>query len=293
MAASGDDKLDRAAFQKTMDEVEAGVCIGPFASLGEMLVELPCLAPRVGIWECHGQAEAPTVRNIDNLLMGGQNATAGTVHSHRPTDVDGLTAQTRAVAVKFPCSKLLGWTADFGKAYKQVPGRPGQIQFVVIAQFSPREGRVVFFLALSQVFGSKSAPLNFSRYPALICKLSAVLFRLPLTHCVDDVISVELALYAEVGKRCFDVLVRLCGWKMSEDKKVEPCDSFAVIGVQLDLKPFPTSWPLLSITKKRVQSLVQLLSQILADESWLWPGRVCGGKNRRFLVGHFRKVWAV
>ena len=136
-----------------------------------------------------------------------------------------------------------------------------------LPQFSPPEGRVVFFLGLSQVFGSKSASLNFSRYTALICNVSAVLFRLPLTHCVDDVICVEPSIYAVAGKRCFDVLVRLCGWKMSEDKNVEPCDSFAVIGVQLDLKPFPTSWPLLSITKKRVQSLVQLLSQILADEN--------------------------
>ena len=96
------------------------------------------------------------MRNIDDLLLGEHNSTAGTVSSHRPTDVDGLVGQLRAVTLAKLLRKLRWWKSDFSKAYKQVPAPPNQMQWVVIVQWDPTTGDAAFFLTLSQVFGSRT-----------------------------------------------------------------------------------------------------------------------------------------
>eukprot|EP00973_Karenia_brevis_P003358 462885-Karenia_brevis.AAC.1 len=106
--SSGDFELDALALLKSYDEVGAGVLLGPFESLSELPVADPALAIRHGIWECHGESESPSVRDIDDLLAGEQNSTAGTVCAHRPTDVDGLAAQIRALCDRHPQSKFAG-----------------------------------------------------------------------------------------------------------------------------------------------------------------------------------------
>ena len=210
LGASKDAILDKLAYDKTLAEVEAGVTFGPYTSVDSIPVNEPCLAARQGIWEEHGDAIAPTVRIIDDLLYGEQNSTTGTCQAHRPTDVDGLVSQTRAVADSCN-SKLFAWTSDFAKAFKQVPADPSQRSFVVLAQFSPSAGQVAYFVTNCQVFGSKSSPLNFSRYPALFCWCAAVLFSIAATHCVDDVISVENSASAASGMEAWENFMELCG----------------------------------------------------------------------------------
>ena len=73
LKSTGDDKLDATAYQKTMEEVKAGVLEGPFLSLEATGFSNPCVVPRHGILEMHGDATEETVRNIDVLLMGEQN----------------------------------------------------------------------------------------------------------------------------------------------------------------------------------------------------------------------------
>ena len=261
--SSGDDELDKMAFEKTMDETSAGVLLGPFSCLSQLASPDPGLAPRCGIWEQHGEAEDPGVRNIDDLLHGEQNETAGCLMSHRPTDADALVAQVRAVAKKFPGSRLAGWSSDFSKAYKQVPGDPAQIFDLVLAQFDPFKLCLALFIPLSLVFGSKTAPLSFSRYPAALCEVVATLFLLPATHCVDDVIFIETLDAAVEGKVCWDLLMSLCGWLMSSSKDMDPSGCFPVIGVSLDLRPFPFSEPSVLITARRIATLLAILAYVL------------------------------
>ena len=61
---SDDAKLDAEAYLKTLEEAKSGVLLGPFYSLDGLPVASPSLAPRNGIWECHGDAEEASVRNI-------------------------------------------------------------------------------------------------------------------------------------------------------------------------------------------------------------------------------------
>ena len=200
------------------------------------------LAPRCCIREVHGAAEVPSVRNIDNLVVGGQNSIAGTTAAHRPTDVDGLAAQTRADAEAYPEEDLQGWPSDFKGAFKQVPAVLLFLSLLVLVQYSPALKKPIYWLPLSQVFGSKMAPINFCRYPTWFCDTVAALFAVPMSHCVDDMISVEPAKVVESGWASWRLMAELAGWELNEEKSPWPSSWFQVIGVLLDLQATPGGW---------------------------------------------------
>jgi len=185
--------------------------------------------------------------------------------------VDGIVAQVRAIAEHSPDESLVGWLSDFSKAYKQIPGDPQQLRDVVIAQYDPTRNDAAYFVPLCLVFGSKTAPLDFARFPAVMCEMVARLFRLPATHCVDDVIFVETALAAPSGKLAWTGFVKHAGWLMSKAKEVEPSNLFNAIGISVDLRQLPSGAASVLVTKRRVQSLRHLIRSILTKGK-LGPG---------------------
>jgi len=264
MKSSGDTELDTEAYKKTLEERERGVLCGPYASMEELPFTDVALVPRHGIWEQHGGAVERSCRNIDDMLVEEQNSTVGTVSSHRPTDPDGLVSQTRAIRCRFPKAPLVGWPCDLEKAYKQVPGNPKQLQWIIIVVWDPAEGKPVFFVAFCQLFGGKSPPLNFARYAAWIVEAAAVLFGLPATHCVDDIIGIEPVDRATSGNMAFKAFCSLAGWKISAGKSPMPSNRFVVIGVALDLSPVPNDDAILKVSEARVEQLEKILLEIKA-----------------------------
>ena len=187
--------------------------------------------------------------------------------SHRPTDAVALVAQCRAVAEKFLGSRLHGWSSDFSKAYKQVPADPSQCLELILVQYDPAKEKAAFFIPLSQVFGSKTAPINFARYLGAFMDIIATVFLLPATHCVDDVIFIEDKEVAVSGKFSWDALMKMCGWLMSSSKDSYPDSCFPVIGVSLNLAPFPQSDPTVMITARRISSLAQIITKVMEANS--------------------------
>jgi len=120
----------------------------------------------------------------------------------------------------------------------------------------------VFFMALCQMFGGKSPPLNFARYPAWLCECASTLFALPITHCVDDVIGIEPASLALAGNIAFKLLCEATGWKISAAKSPLPEEVFVVIGVKLDLSGVPEHEAKLEVTEKRVEQLTKTIQTI-------------------------------
>ena len=137
-----------------------GVLLGPFSSLEDVPISEPALVLRSGIWEEHGDAVEPTIRNIDNMLMGEPNFTGGTLHSHRPTDPDGLVAHSGVVAIRVPSHQLKGFPSDYANAYNQVPNVPSQQQWSIIAQYSPVTLTTVSLLLYAKCLVAVSPPLN-------------------------------------------------------------------------------------------------------------------------------------
>jgi hypothetical protein len=155
---------------------------------------------------------------------------------------------------------------DLKSAYKQVPSCFKQIGLTVVAVWSPKHQRVMFFIAYCQLFGGKSPPLNFARFPAWMCEVNAVLFGAPTSHCVDDIISVEPESLAAAGNMAFKSLCLLTGWAISEEKSPEPAYSFIVIGVQLDLSLVPEGEAAIRVTEKRIEQLDLILRKIRDDD---------------------------
>ncbi len=112
------------------------------------------------MWEMRGGAATPEVRNIDDMLVSEQNATAGYQPTHIPMTVDAVAAQTRRVRERFPHDRLKGHPSDFVEAYKQVPEEPSEVEDIVLAQWSPSRRCPEFWLPLSLLFGGRLAPLG-------------------------------------------------------------------------------------------------------------------------------------
>ena len=106
---------------------------------------------------------------------------------------------------------------DLKSAHKQVLGDPAQVGLTTIAVWSPVRMMLELFIALCQLFGGTSPPLNVARYPAWMREIAAVLFGLPTSHCVVDMISVEPEALASSGSIAFRSLCMLTGWAISED----------------------------------------------------------------------------
>ena len=58
-------------------------------------------------------------------------------------------------------------------------------------------------------------------------------------------------------------LTSTTGWLSSLEKSPAPSQRFVVIGVCLDLRPWPVTDPLVSVTEKRVQALETTIRKIL------------------------------
>ena len=108
-----------------------------------------------------------------------------------------------------------------------------------MSQYDPFKRCVAFFIAPSQVFVSKTSPGNLSNYPAASCITASLLSLLPASHCVDDVIFIEKEMVVCSGKVCWELLMELCGWQMSQSKDAPPASRFPIIGASLDLGPSP------------------------------------------------------
>ena len=221
------------------------------------------------IIEQHGGQDA-TVRCIDNALMGGQNKFSATTAAHRPCDLDTWVAFLRVVASKFnePISAI---TSDFKTAYRQVTSDPGQSHLWVIAMWCTLTSSVVFGAAVSQLFGSGTAPLNFSRFPSWCTWSVSVLFLLPMEQCVDDLLSVERQSTMLSGYHCWRSFAASCGWDVPDEKSPEPQQCLRTLGAMTNMRLFPNGPITLESVDERVENTMSALRGIL-ESNRLTPG---------------------
>ena len=116
----------------------------------------------------------------------------------------------------------------------------------------------------TQVFGGRSTPLNFSRYPSWCCYAMAVLGALPTEHCVDDIIACERASTILSGWRLWHRFADLCGWRVPDTKSPPPTTCQSVLGACIDTSAFPQHPIHFSITDRRIEVIGQGLRDNLA-----------------------------
>ena len=263
---SCDPSLDLAAFEKSEAEASRGVLLGPWDNLNDVPVDGPqCLVPRHGVWEQHGGAELPTVRVIDDLLVGGQNGTVSYETSHRPADGDALCAQQRATQEQFPASPTAGWTSDFAKAFKQVPHLPFFACLVIVALWNPKLLKKQFWIPCSQLFGGRSSPQNFSRYPAWFCYLLAIATVVALQHCVDDVLGMDRQSTVMSGWLAWREIAAALGWDVPDKKSPYPTQNYLAVGYRMQHRGTPTALARLRISANRRATLIAYIQTYLDE----------------------------
>ena len=261
--STGHPEADVLAWSKCSKEFESGGLLGPWYDFNEIPFLVFRLLQRFVIPEQHGGQEA-TVRCIDNALLGGQNSFTATTACHRPCDLDTWIAFIRLVASWFD-EPLSAITSDFKSAYRQVTSDPNQANLFVIAMWCCLTRSIVYGAAVSQLFGSGSAPLNFSRYPSWCTWAVSVLFLLPMEQCVDDLLSVERKVTMQSGYRVWRAFAEACGWDVPDSKSPPPQQFLRTLGAMTDLRNYPGAPITLSSAVDRVVSTVQDLEGVLSS----------------------------
>ena len=261
--SSRDLELDAAAWQKTQDEIDKNMIVGPFMSPEEAGFTRFRSVRRFGIWEMHGGAEERTCRVIDDLLDGEQNSTAGSYWTHRPCDLDQWCLFLRAVSERFPTLPLSQFASDFAKAYKQIPLAPWNQEYCVVVQWHPVLLRPVYLIAITQLFGGRTAPVNFARFATFCADLCAVLAAIPFVQCVDDMLCAEPLASIHSGYTFWRRFADLCGWDVPDKKSPPPTQLQRVLGASSDLTFTPISPPWLWMCDDRREKLSGILRSVL------------------------------
>eukprot|EP00972_Heterocapsa_arctica_P091579 13509631-Heterocapsa_arctica.AAC.1 len=87
----------------------------------------------------------------------------------------------------------------------------------VITTWDPDRQRHAFMPAVTQLFGSNTAPLNFTRIPDFCTYAASFLMFIPFVHCVDDMLSAERCVTADSAYSSWRFLAAACGWNIPDD----------------------------------------------------------------------------
>ena len=132
--------------------------------------------------------------------------------------------------------------------------------------WNPKRNCVVFGIALAQMFGSGSAPLNFTRYPDFCVRVAGLLLAIVCDHCVDDIIYIEAMRTVMSAYWCWRTFADDCGWDVPDAKSPIPSQYFTALGAELDLTGFPVSPMMLRPAKGRAAKILSTLTTALATK---------------------------
>ena len=170
------------------------------------------------------------------------------------------------IAAGFFADALVGPTSDFKAAYRQITAAPGQARPFVVAMWAPVKGFVAYGIAVGQLFGSGSAPLDFSRFPAWCVYASGMSFGVLVDHCVDDILFVEQLLTGMSAFTSWRRFAVCCGWDIQDKKSPPPSQRFRTLGAITNLSAFPTGPILLEPAADRVAKILDELQDIFRNQ---------------------------
>ena len=267
---SKDPEADRLSWDRTKSEFKNSTMLGPYYSMDT----IPRthrgtfrLLNRFGILERHGGASEASVRNIDDGKARGHNEDSANTATHRPADLDLIASLSRRVAERFPNCPMAGFPSDFKGAYRQVTADPYQAQDFTVVAWDTELDCMVFMLAVTQLFGSGNAQLDFTRFPEFCCRALATFFAIPAVHCVDDVIVIELLSFVDLGFSSWRKFADLCGWDVPDSKSPPPSQLFRALGAMMDFSTYPKGPICIRPAEDRLTELMEILQRILTERA--------------------------
>ena len=130
-----------------------------------------------------------------------------------------------------PCPRLWLGLNDLRAAYRVVP--IAAIHLSVIACWSVRRGRVLFYRLPGHAFGLLASVCNFCQFAHFICHVTLVFFLVVVDHYVDDFVFVDPALAENSGHDALRLVLLLLGFDVELDKRQRAAPSNVVLGVSV------------------------------------------------------------
>eukprot|EP00434_Breviolum_minutum_P034149 symbB.v1.2.030215.t1/scaffold3380.1/size79486/1 len=267
-------------WESTMEDVQEGSCVGPLGSEQEVSDLL-----KVDDWiptQRFEVVQKNKVRGCDSATTNLINRATVITEKLQLPSTDTNVAALRALRSEAPLQQLGGWVLDEKEAYREVPIRPDQRKFSVIALKNPFSGVPSFFVMVGHSFGLVSAVYNYNRRSAAINEFSVSLFGLVAFSFYDDKYGFEPL---STVQSAHEVAQQVHWWLGAhfDQKKLQLARDPTILGVTYNLIEMT-----LEIKESRKKDLLEEMDSIL-ESKLLDPGTA--GKLKGKLMFGASQLW--
>ena len=256
--SSGDNVMDEQLWQKTLEEVEQGYLEGPF--------DFDTLPPDCLVSSRFPLIQGAKLRPIDNYSSSLINDTVSVSEkpvTHSIDEIALLITRLLKVARRKGLNRVFGKTADLKSAYRQLAISDESLKFSYLAVFDPTTKRAKLFRQLAVPFGSTKAVYCFLRVARALWTIMVVGAKVPTTNYFDDFVLVALESDRSSCSRTFHEVLKLLGWRLSDDKSTNWDTSFEALGVLFEIDQTGTGVLRITNTEKRRKELLESIQKIL------------------------------
>ena len=260
--SSGDAEIDKAVWEKTLEEVSRGWLLGPLEQ-ADIEADAP-VSRRFGLVQKRGK-----VRLIDDYTESGINGCVTVCESPILHTVDIACAMLRfwfescRTANRDP--GLHTRTFDLTSAYRQIGLNKLGRRYSYLRVFDPSEGRLRIFQATVLPFGSVRSVHTFLRCARALWWLGVVGCRFLWTSFYDDFISFSRPSLVNSTQLAITAFFKLTGWLFAEDG--DKCSPFGftceALGVVFNLHDSALGVAKICNTASRVNELCEDLEEVL------------------------------
>ncbi|CAE7654078.1 unnamed protein product [Symbiodinium sp. CCMP2592] len=261
LGSSGDHATDLKLWEKTMQEVERGWLVGPYA-----WDDLPAgyvVSHRFPLWQ-HDK-----LRPIDDYSRSGVNACVTTLEQPTVDTADVAAAMFAKLCEGLGKAKRPSWikgrSFDLTAAYRQLCVSTASRKFAVIAVYNPHTGKTCLFTQICLPFGSRASVNGFIRCSRCIQWLATRCLLVPTTSYYDDFIVASPDCLADNTGSTMELLFQLLGWVF--DTVGPKADTFSrdvsALGLHFDLSESGDGVVTVDNTEKRKKDIHALVSDVL------------------------------
>ena len=251
--------MDKLLWEKTVEEAGKGHLSGPYSF--DSLPQDCLVSSRFPL------LQGGKLRPIDNYSSSLINDTVTVSEkpiTHSIDEIALLITKLAKAAKKKGIKSIFGRTADLKSAYRQLAVADSSLRFSYLAVYDPHEAKPKLFQQLAVPFGSTKAVYFFLRVARALWTILVKGALIPTTNYFDDFVLLALSGDRSSCSHAFDEVMRLLGWKLSEDKTTEWATSFEALGVLFEIDQTGSGVLKVRNTEKRRKELTSSLKEFLA-----------------------------
>ncbi|CAE7568810.1 ANKRD50, partial [Symbiodinium pilosum] len=208
------------------------------------------------------------LRPIDNYSSSLINDTVTVSEkpvTHSIDEIALLITKLSKSALKKGMKELFGKTADLKSAYRQLAISDESLKYSYLSVFDPVDKKPKAFRQLAVPFGSTKAVYFFLRVARALWTILVKGALIPTTNYFDDFVLLALSGDRSSCSHVFDEVMKLLGWKLSEDKSTDWSTTFEALGVLFEIDQTGSGVLKVRNTEKRREELTSLIKGFLGS----------------------------